>query len=173
MSPAKLHVPCQCWAGWTNSPANVCICEEADLLCGTTEWKLCTFRETVQASLGSGSIVWLVKGLHLLGGREWVLGPQRRCLCGFSKAVCVCLSKHTFPENFEDRLCLPARKGKRENSTLQPLWPVHRAGSSLTKAFLHSCKTSFPRDFPPLQFDWVCRWRAGTRGCFLHQETKR
>jgi hypothetical protein len=158
-------------AGQTALPGFAFV-RRANVLCGTTEWKLCTFGETVQANSGSVSIMRLLKGLHLLRGREWALGQQRRCLCGFSEAVCVCLSKHTFPANFEDRVCLPARKGKRENSTLQPLWPVHRAGSSLTKAFLHSCKASFPRDFPPPQSDWVWRVESWHRDVFSIMKQK-
>lgn len=152
-------------AGQTALPAFAFV-RRANLLCGTTEWKLCTFGETVQASTGSVSIMRLLKGLHLLGGREWVLGQQRRCLCGFSKAVCVCLSKHNFPANFEDRVCLPARKGKRENSTLQPLWPVHRAGSSLTKTFLTVAKPASPEISHHRSLTESVRWRAGTRGVF-------
>lgn len=38
------------------------------------------FRRTVQASTGPGPIVWLLKGLHLPGGREWEQGQQRRLL---------------------------------------------------------------------------------------------
>lgn len=78
------------------------------------------FRGTVQASAGSLPVLWLLKGLHLLGGREWDRGNKGVCLPGFPKEVCVRLSKHTFPANSEDgSVCLPER-GKEKNSTRSP-----------------------------------------------------
>lgn len=153
-------------AGPTALPAFAFV-RRANLLCGTTEWKLCTFGKTVQASTGSVSIMWLLKGLHLLGGREWVLGQQRRCLCGFSKAVCVCACQNIpFLRTLKTgSVCLPER-GREKIPLCSPFGLCTGQDSLSQRHSFTVAKPASPEISHHCSLTGSVRWRAGTGGIF-------